>query len=427
MPFGGPQVFRVFGDPAGGVSNSAGPASAGANLFGSESVSIGVDAAGSAGTDPTIQADGGIAIGARAAQRIQASEYVVIGRDAAPDALEGTGGTGNDGLIAIGPRALQDYGSSGNQTGQQNMLAIGSDALAALDGNNVFNALAIGANAAAATGAGATIARNFVVVGHDAVSVITNTLQESVVIGNSAGKGGGVFGNLSSSVVIGHQAVDGYTSTLSQEVIIGHNAGRSLTSGTQNTGVGASVLQNLTTGQANTAMGVGAGIGLSTQGQNVHIGAGAAGAATAQTILGESAGQNATTKSGAVVIGRLAGRTNVLATHPFVLESAVSGGGGATRPVPFLYGDMTNANLLLGQHVNGSNDPIDRVFPTAVGPAAGGPVFCVQDSVAASGGVAPIANGGAGMVGIWYDSGAGVAGELRAIDPAGTIRTLAAF
>lgn len=403
MPYGKPGLFRTFADPANNQTNSAGPNSAGENAFGSDGVFLGFEAGSDVGVDPTNAVDGAVIIGAGAGRNVQADEIIIIGRDAAPD-LANAGD--NAGSIVIGARALAALSSSAAGVGGHTI--IGFEAMELLADADTRNNTVLGYQAGSLLSGGGNPSRDNVLIGFQAGQNDqgVNGAINSIAIGSRAGQGSASFRD---SIYIGASA--GRVNTGLQNICIGSDAGETGT-GNNNVFIGHNAADTPGGGSNNVAIGQGAGP--STLGNNNVVlgsGAGNGSASISQTLVGFSSGGGMAGDDGGVAIGMNAGDNNIVDAQPFVIES---------QGDRMLYGDFNRSCLLLSNTTN-------RAFPRAAGPSDAGPIFALQDAAGAGGGIAPPTLGATGVCGIFYDSTAGVSGELRAIDPAGNIATLGAF
>lgn len=413
MPLTTPPGLRSFV-----TGNTAGPASAGQNSEGDRGTFLGFEAGFNNGNAVgPVPADDVVMIGHQAGRDNKANDAVIIGSGAAPN-LQFAGGN-NDGAVVIGRNALNLQGLN-DDTGEA-LVVIGRNAAANTRGNFV---------------------RTSVIIGTDALqgSLISQTVQANVIIGHRAG--GNLNGNtVAASVLIGRFAGEGPGAGISAHsgnVFIGDQAGRNNVSGTGVTGIGNSALLINSSGQRNTALGALCMDSTTTGSDNTAVGASAlsansAGAnnvaigkdadidnltGSANVVIGQAANaDNGQSYNNSIIIGRRAAATGTavpVTTGAFVVESVVGIG---VNAVPFLFGDMANGNLVLGDHANaGTGAAIDRDTGNGT---------CTLKLQDASLNGAPTNAPGGGMF-LWFDSTAGVAnGELRARAPGGAIVTVA--
>ena len=193
------------------------------------------------------------------------SRNIAIGSHAMHDNV------GNDGyMIAIGPSAMQNYGSRvANTATNRYCIAIGYQAMMGLNGSSGGeNNVAIGNQALKQitignynvclgnkSGYSITTAANIIAIGDNAFSKVT-TSGNSVAIGRYAGYGctGG------QNICIGYNvAYNTSSNTGHNNVLMGQTTSYSLTSGYENVCIGREVAYYLTTGIRNVFMGSYAG------------------------------------------------------------------------------------------------------------------------------------------------------------------------
>ena len=173
----------------------------------------------------------------------------------------GTAITTGDDNVAIGFQALDL-----NQTGSQNV-AIGTDALGATTAS--WNT-AVGREALKSDSTGGYNTA----VGRTAGVLITEGAYNVVVGANALDTD--TKGSKSTAVGYGSLATQNFTSaTNSNNTAVGHNAGTSVTTGIDNTLIGAGAADQLSDGHSNTIVGATAGDSITTGDENVAIGHGA--------------------------------------------------------------------------------------------------------------------------------------------------------
>lgn len=338
-----------------------------------------------------------------------------------------------DGVIAIGRNALGAYDS-----GEAGAIAIGDNAAPLVENmrataDDGAGSIFIGRNALA-TYEGSTFFRYNVLIGEDVGGRITGSSaqQANVMVGYRAGY------NWSSappnfSTFIGREAGGGrVTATASGangNTGVGDRALHNLSSGSNNTALGKDAGQSLQSGIRNTFIGYQAGESISGSDQTTLIGMAAGQSAGDDTIcIGYQSGTGInSTDTDSIVIGTSAvsnaisgtfGNNNIVigtraadySASPSPMQNAfvVEYGIGGTN-VPFLYGEMNNANLMIGGSVDGSGNPDQRSFN-------GGINGCLklQDVTTAPSGAV-----GAGGI-LFVDAGA-----LKFLGGAGTVTTVA--
>lgn len=256
------------------------------------------------------------------------SRNIAIGSHAMHDNV------GNDGyMIAIGPSAMQNYGSRvANTATNRYCIAIGYQAMMGLNGSSGGeNNVAIGNQALKQitsgnynvclgnkSGYSITTAANIIAIGDNAFSKVT-TSGNSVAIGRYAGYGctGG------QNICIGYNvAYNTSSNTGHNNVLMGQTTSYSLTSGYENVCIGREVAYYLTTGIRNVFMGSYAGKASSsaknTGNYNVGIGYNTlrfVSSGGENVCIGYQAGKDITTGLRNVCIGRAAGENITTANY----------------------------------------------------------------------------------------------------------------
>ncbi len=381
-------------------------ASAGAANAGARNIGAGIDAARNAFTTDLIVIGnhcptrigetggntGGILIGNNVLDTFQPSALhdlessVFVGLNAGASLNFADSVTGN---VGIGHEVLR-----GNSTGG----VAGLDALA-------YN-VAIGYRC----GAGTTVsggADNSVLIGArlvDNAAIRASVVESSVLIGAFTARA--IV--CASSVIIGTQAVLGTVTTYSgttqtesaNDTVLGYGAGNALRRSFSQTIIGAGAANTLEHGDENVCIGA----------ETLLTGVvGASAVCVGNLVLGYQAGLSEATNY-VIAIGRRAGRSATsIPDSSFYLEGAPSALN--ANAVPFLYGNLVNGNLMLGNREN-AGGPLSRAFGT-------GAVnnFKIQEGTAPS--TAP--DNGASL---YVQNTAGVY-SLRVIGPGGVAQVLA--
>lgn len=416
MPLTVPAGLRQFA-----VDNTAGPASAGQNSEGDRNTFLGAAAGQNSGDAATpVAADDVIAIGRQAAINNKSNLIIVIGNDAAPGLLLDSGH--NEGTIVIGHGALASKTLAFTDSPD---IVIGRNAMQNCSGGATGGNVVIGEEALQGDLLNDNPLNN-VIIGHRAArNINNNSVANSVIIGKEAGKTTGAASNThNNAVLIGSQAGENISGTANANVAVGVNAMANGSTLSNNVAIGAATMDSLTTGSGNVAVGAAALTATSTGGDNVAIGNDCA-IDNLTGIRSVYIGSTVNADTGksytdSILIGFRAGATGTgvpITTGAFVVE-AVPGIG--VNPVPFLFGDMNDANLVLGMHVDVSGVPIDRDLSGS----------CVlklldADSTVGAGGGIPVANPTGGVF-LFVDLASGANGELLARFPNGTVAVVAA-
>lgn len=356
------------------IGSNAGAGNASDNV-----IFIGTDAgAANAGTR-------NIGIGNNAAKNAFTTDLIVIGYGN-PTRIGEIGGNlggqliGNSILAAFFPSALVDcvaitavgnavMGAANPGTGLDSVVAFGYHALYGRVGtggggapptSNYSDVVAIGRECGAAVGTLGGV-NSTVLIGAYAASVPHTSnpdgfifplfFNESVIVGTGA-----CLNFQGDSVVavgayaLAGSAVSNVTINTSDRITaVGHTAGLSFTRGFDNVFLGSASATDLVNGTGNTL------IGAST----VQADGGIGDPSNYNTIIGFEAG-NANRQTSAVFIGRHAGNSvPASAIGLFVLENVASAV--HAEATPYLYGDMTNGNLMLGNREDATG-PLNRLF-----------------------------------------------------------------
>lgn len=393
------------------ISEVSGGANTGNNVF-----LVGNDA-GEANSGDDI-----IAIGQQTLTENTIPNVIAIGEFAGPDPIGGLTPANAIGNVYLGALTARNQNAAdGGKT-----VAIGYRALERNIGTGAtgFNTV-IGADAArgAAPGNAFGIDTTTILGAEAGVNIGSDAfVADNVLIGYRAGvtNTGSTFNGPFGATYVGARAGEQHGQGLGNTAIGSDAMGIGVIDGDFNVVVGSNAGTDISTGAGNVVIGGAAGGPSHTTGSdNVYIGANFTAQNGNRNVL-VGAGSQAGTGNDNVALGAniRAATFNALANGAFVVE-AVAGAGG--NRIPFLWGDMANGNLLLGIHTDAGGLPINRGF------AGGSCTLGIQDAAVAGGGNGPPGIGGSsGKALIYYDSGAGVQGELLCRFDNGTLVTLAA-
>lgn len=280
-----------------------------ANGYGDHNVALGY-AAGQAATG--VEQNENIFIGNRTAKNLsntssESSFNVVLGSYAANNS------TYLFGQVVIGA----DAGRTGNIS---TSVLIGFSASKSL--TSIIRSTVLGNEAnSLATG---TLQQSEV-IGYNAA--LYNTVTDSIIIGsNAAASSSGSPGTTDEAVVIGTEAGLGLT-TASRLVLIGTKAGRNMSAGTSNVAIGYEACKAITTGYANTVIGDSALLVGTTAQQNVVMGTDACKVDVAganNVVLGYQAGFALNGATGCVIIGSQAGSAMVAQVNTIMIGAATT-------------------------------------------------------------------------------------------------------
>ena len=432
MPYGVPPGLRTFT-----TENTAGPASAGANAFGSRNTLLGFRAGEDIG-DPAAPnaSDDVVAIGVEAAENLKADSAIAIGRRAArgiPAGMDRVLVIGNN-AMSFSPFVTPAADGAGTMVighnAAQNLdallllpiMVIGNDALANVDGDlaNAHGLTAIG-NSVLNVFSAATLSRN-TLIGHGVCESLSAVVNQNTAIGYHAMRGGPATSNIQNNVAIGPGALQALTigtdnvaiggASVTGGTLIFDGPLDSVTSGVQNIGIGSQVGIGLTTGSQNTLVGVSAGQLLTSHSDNVFIGrrAGDGIAGSRNTVLGHFGGDQTGLTNDYVLIGAGAGFSGLpVNADNFLVEN--NPGGPGTFPQTLLYGRFDTGSIVIGTANNVGGVPINRDVDAAT----------MTNGVKILDGVAPTANPTGGGF-LYVTAGAlnyrGSAGTVTAIAPA---------
>lgn len=409
--FEGESVDRIKGE-------NAGPIDAGANVY-----LMGTRAAQNNTGDRVI------CFGQDIADQNALDDIICIGYQTGPETL-GTWEAEAGGAIFIGTNAGREMRTNGIVQafhGGPNVV-IGKEAVQFMVASTSAGDVSSG-NVAVGYRAGYTgnyttvenVSRYNTFIGARVGEEWTSVAQNNVVIGYLAhGESGSSANSGSTNTVIGAEAGREMVNSTGRNVLIGFRAGETCR-GSQNTLIGYANSVSTSAGDQVLIVGTQSFVGNSCQ-NSITIG-------SFSDITGNSEGaillgyrqDLPNNHAYSIVLGHTAGQSgNFPALRSFVVES-VPTGLTALHAKPYLYGDLDNGNLILGNHTDGTSTPLNRDM-------SGNNVLKLLD--AASGSAAqvnsvPSANPSGGIF-LYYDSAAGANGEFRCRFPNGTVATIAA-
>lgn len=285
---------------------------------------------------------GSIGIGFHAGLNAVPDELIAIGFDAAPAGIGDA-----EGVIAIGARALNALATSHIDG---NLIAIGIDAWALETGGSFVRHVTVIGGDALATHVGAI--QNMVAIGARCFRSFTDNGSNCVGVGALIAEFGSTTGG-NAHTAVGDQALSRQGAG-SSNTAIGSRAQSRMASGINNTALGALALQDSTAPDEVVAIGTGV---LITSGDET-IGIGGPVTAGARNVF---VGVNTEPPTGSdnVVIGKGAGISYLYPQQSNVFELATRED--ATQGTQaLLYGILGQGNLILGNTLDGSNDPTDR-------------------------------------------------------------------
>lgn len=203
-----------------------------------------------------------------------------------------------------------------------------------------------------------TTGGNNVFVGTDAGRNITGTPSSNTGVGRDAGRNTGGSFNTFVGAEAGYGADTGATTANNNSGFgYGSIGGKgNLTTGANNTGLGANSGFNLTTGASNTIVGYNSGVAMTTGGSNTTVGTLSGNAITSgagNTLVGLSAGQTITTGVNNTIIGQSVG-SSVLTTgsgNIYIGVSANIAAGSANEGSTFRLGNHAT-NLMRATGIN---------------------------------------------------------------------------
>lgn len=353
----------------------------------------------------------------------EAPNVVVIGNDIYVDAMLSS----MDGSVIIGHRLMNAAPRNANV---EKMVVIGSGFE---DDTGIFqrNCVLIGVTVAASLTPGNANLQGATMMGANAGANPSASMSNSVFIGFECGRGAGTATSSSANTAIGTRALQNAASPANTIAIGFECMGDGGATANINLAIGLEAFQDATSGQGNIAIGNNTiGVGFTTQDNMIIIGDQSfpAGGSEKHIMLGHdidmTVGGAAINTNGCVFIGNSAGANGgfIGGIAYLCIEGGSSVLGTPDTNIPFLLGDLDNANLMLGEHHN-----IVSGLRLDGGLGNGTNTFIIQDADAGGGGGGAITGGLSNSCGIFYDSSQGANGELRAIDPAGTVITLAVF
>lgn len=352
MPYGKPGLFRVFGDPAGNLTNSAGPNSAGANAFGARDIFVGQTAGADVGDASLLRSvNDSVFLGNAAGQDCQASGVTIVGSQAGDAGLPFSVNGGFNGAVIIGRNAATNL-TAWNTNTRRAPVIIGDNACAAMTGvtgvNGTQRLVVIGTRAlenvvgmgAGGDGVGAVyighaVGRNYT----NATGLGLDVLIGDRVAGDNAAAGSGIGGNVAIGALACGEMVGGF-----QNTIIGSNAARTLTNGDSNVIVGRDAGDAILTTDDNVIIGHTAASAAGQQPANcVIIGrtaGGGFGSGDFNTALGNQCASDSTLNDGNIVIGSFAATNNVpRADNALYIERGSDG---------LIFGELDTGNLTFG-------------------------------------------------------------------------------
>lgn len=363
--------------------------------------------------------DNVIGIGTGAARQNDASNIIVIGNDSLTLGLNAAA----EFSVFIGHNILPNQPLTGNF---EQMVVIGGNIMPLITSTFTRNCVMIGTNIA--TNANTNLQSNVTVGIEGGSRASANTHANSTAVGYRAGRGTGTASqSFNGNVAVGVRAMEN-TFSGQNVTCVGPNAmGDGTITGNINTVYGLQAGEDLTSGVNNNIFGAyTVGIGLSTQDGMVMFGnqifpAGGEGHLLLGNFIDMTPGGSVINMNGNIFIGNNAGVNGgfVAGVAYFVCEGGSSTLGTPDHKIPFLIGDLDNANLKLGQHHNlVSGDRED------LGLGDGSNTWFQQDAAVAGGGTGVISGPLTNTIGMYYDGDAGD-GQYQCILPSGAVVCLA--
>ncbi len=364
-------------------------------------------------------ADNVIGIGTGAARQNEAPNTIVIGNDSVGLGMRSSA----EFCVFIGHNILPNQPLT---TNFEQMVVVGGNIMPLVTGTFTRNCVMIGTNLA--TNANTNLQGNVSVGIESGSRASANTHANSVAVGYRAGRGTGTASqSFNGNVAVGVRAMEN-TFSGANVTCVGPNAmGDGTLTGNINVCIGLQAGEDLTSGVNNILVGAyTVGIGLSTQDGMVMMGnqifpAGGEGHLLLGNFIDMTPGGSVINQNGNIFIGNNAGVNGgfVAGVSYFVLEGGSSTLGTPDHKIPFLIGDLDNANLKLGDHHNAvSGDRED------LGLGDGTNTWFQQDADAAGGGGGVISGPLTNTIAMYYDGGAGD-GQYECLLPSGARHALA--